>query len=74
MISVVLFAVLPDAVREGERGHAGADAIVNAVDEMTLVVVEAVSAGESVEGGGGVSSMTMTSLSRPSWSTSWTSL
>ena len=41
MISVVLFAVLPDAVREGERGHAGADAIVNAVDEMTLVVVEA---------------------------------
>ena len=29
-------------------------------------------AGEAV-GGGGVSSMTMTSLSLPSWSTSWTS-
>ena len=41
LIFVVLFAVLPDAVREGERGHADADATANAVDEMTLVVVEA---------------------------------
>ena len=45
MISVVLFAVLPDAVREGEHGHAGADATANAVGEMTLVVAEA---GESL--------------------------